>query len=92
VPPELWLCLGAHGGARAVAAARAELADAAPMARLGGGLALARAGAPGAHGELARHLEREPERRVAAALEAALAGRHGADVWRAFESELRPAR
>lgn len=54
VPPELWLCLGTHGGARGVAALETELASASPAARAAAALALARSGQSARVQELAR--------------------------------------
>lgn len=43
VNPELWMCLGAHGGARAIQALERELANGPPRGRAGAAIALARA-------------------------------------------------
>ncbi|MCY3002386.1 MAG: EboA domain-containing protein [Planctomycetota bacterium] len=45
VNPELWICLGAHAGARGLAALERELASGPPRGRAAAALGLARAGA-----------------------------------------------
>jgi len=73
VQRELWLCLGAHGGARGLAALEGELDPENPTAdaasRTAAGYALARAGE---HERLARAAERETDPEAAARLRAAL--------------------
>ena len=79
IPPELWLCLGTHGGERALAALENELAGggstaeagAARLERRAAALGLARAGRRERLAELAE-VESDPE--VAATMRGALAG------------------
>jgi hypothetical protein len=87
VPPELWLCLGASGGERGLAALEQELAGSATLGARAAAIALARAGAAVRLAELA---EAESDPDVRATMRAALAGRTGAaafadlhDAWRA---------
>lgn len=74
VPPELWLCVGAHGGARGLAAMEAELAPANShrVGRRAAALALARAGETG---RLRALVEREADVEVQATMRSALAGK-----------------
>jgi len=72
VNPELWMCLGAHGGARGLAALEHELAAGPPAGRAAACLALARAGE---RERLAACLESETAADVRATIRAALEGR-----------------
>jgi hypothetical protein len=71
VQPELWLCLGAHGGARGLASLERELASDFAPGRRAAALALARAGE---RGRLEAALARERDPAVRRTMEAALAG------------------
>jgi hypothetical protein len=71
VQPELWACLGAHGGERAHTSMRLELQTGPAAGRRGAALAVTRAG----HGsELLGFLEREEDIEVRATMDRALAG------------------
>jgi hypothetical protein len=87
VPPALWACLGAHGGARGREALERELVGAGPRARAAVGLALARAGERERLAEL-RLTETDPQ--VAELLAGAAAGRCGAETFGALDPEARP--
>jgi hypothetical protein len=72
VNPESWMCLGQHGGSRALAALEHELAHGVPRGRAAAAIALAR------HGDLARLRDlaaREKDALVLAHMRSALAGR-----------------
>ena len=69
VQPVLWMCLGQHGGARALASIEQELAQGPAVGRRAAALALARAGEGRRLEQLAAE-ERDPE--VAATMRAAL--------------------
>jgi hypothetical protein len=69
VQPVLWMCLGRHGGARALASIEQELAQGPAVGRRAAALALARAGEGARLVQLAEE-ERDPE--VAATMRAAL--------------------
>ncbi|MFP6610494.1 MAG: EboA domain-containing protein [Deltaproteobacteria bacterium] len=72
VPPQLWLCLGSHGGRRALDALSAELTRTEPVARAAAALGLARAG----RSELvAAALAGERDARTTATMEQACKGR-----------------
>jgi hypothetical protein len=83
VNPETWLCLGTHGGARALESIERELAGGPPRARASAALALARAGARERLERLAASEKDPPVREVA---RAALAGRHGPEAFAALEN------
>jgi len=72
VPPALWLCLGAHGGDRGLAALVREMSSEDTRSRRGAALGLGRAGA-GDH--LHEFLSREGDPAVRDALESAISGR-----------------
>ncbi len=71
VNPELWMCLGAHGGARAVASLEVELRSGPTLGRAGAVLGLARAGE---RSRLAALQTAEKDARVLSTLDAALRG------------------
>jgi hypothetical protein len=73
IPPELWLTLGKHGGARGLAALELELdpKNGNAAGRCGASLALGRAGETA---KIDARLAQEKDERVAAALRAAKAG------------------
>ncbi len=71
VQPELWLCLGAHGGARGLESLARELDSGHAAGRLAAALGLARAGAREPLEELA---ERTPDAALADAAQRALRG------------------
>lgn len=83
VQPELWLCLGGHGGQRAIAAMEREVDAGNPhrVGRRAAVLALARAGRGDRLKEL-HESERDPA--VRATLQAGLEGRCDAPSWRAL--------
>ncbi len=78
VQHELWLCVGAAGGERAVASIEAELEVSDPRARCAAGIALVRAGASD---RLEARLAGETSPFVSARWRAALAGPNGASQW-----------
>jgi len=71
VPPALWLCLGTHGGARALTSMERELRDGPREGRAGAALALARAGETA---RLALVIEGERDRELGAMMARALDG------------------
>jgi hypothetical protein len=71
VNPELWMCLGQHGGSRALAALEHELAHGTPRGRASAAIALARAGDLGRLRDLAA---RESDALVRKHMQSALAG------------------
>ena len=71
IPPDLWLCLGAHGGDRGRAALEREAQASDPRLRAGAALALGRAGADDT---LRAWLDRERDDFVRCRIEEALAG------------------
>lgn len=82
VPPELWLCLGDHGGARGRAALELEMAAEDGRARQGAVLGLARAGAI----DLLRSaLDGERDGAVRATIERALRGRSEQSAFASLE-------
>jgi hypothetical protein len=81
VQHDLWLCLGTHGGARALASIERELASAHPLDRRAAVLALARAGRPE---RLHTLLGGERDPRVVDTIAQALAGRHDQLAFRAL--------
>jgi hypothetical protein len=82
VQPELWLCLGPHGGERGRASIERELASSHRLGRCAAAVALARAGASDRLKELLP-AERDPV--VARAMRAALEGRSGQATFRELE-------
>lgn len=82
VQPELWLCLGPHGGERGRASIERELAGSPTLGRCAAAVALARAGAQDRLKELLG-AERDPA--VARTMRAALEGRSGQSVFRDLE-------
>ena len=87
VQPDLWLCLGACGGARALAAIEAELdpANSHTLGRRAAALALARAGAAG---RLRALFLAERDAAVRATMEAALSGPVNQDAFRTLDPTL----
>jgi hypothetical protein len=87
VQHELWLALGAHGGARALESIERELDPGNPdlLGRAAAAFALVRAGE---RERLGSWLVREPEGEVAAAMRSALAGPSHAPAFRAFDRTL----
>ncbi|MFN0008810.1 MAG: EboA domain-containing protein [Planctomycetota bacterium] len=85
VQPELWLCLGRHGGERGLRSIEQELAGSNTLGRRAAAIALARAGATK---RLAELLERERDPAVAGSMLGALEGKIGQTVFR----ELDPTR
>lgn len=84
VPPELWVCLGPHGGPRGLASLERELDAGDAVARAGAALGLARAG------ELERlraRAQAETDPMARATMAAALAGRHDASAFRDLAPE-----
>jgi hypothetical protein len=71
VPPELWLCLGPHGGERGLKALEQEIEAGDPSGRRGAVLGLMRAGA---RGQLERMAEADEHPELAETLARALAG------------------
>ena len=82
---ELWLCLGEHGGARAVTALEAELERGDERGRCAAAYGLARAGAAELLADRAKDQAAGP---VADAMRAALAGDHSRTVFRALDPRL----
>ena len=81
VQPELWLCLGEHGGERGRLAMEAELSGSTStsLGRAGACLGLARSG----RGDLLRaYAENEPDPLVSDIIQHALDGRFDQSVWR----------
>ena len=86
VQPELWLCLGDHGGSRAISALESELQHTEnTRGRSAAAYGLARAGADTRLAELA---ELEPTGPVADAMRDALAGNRARTVFRALDPRL----
>ncbi len=83
VQPELWLCLGTHGGQRALDALDHEMSRADRRSRLAAALALGRAGADDRARAL---LGGESDPGVKATLESALAGRCDQSAFAIFET------
>jgi hypothetical protein len=81
VQPDLWLCLGAHGGERALASLAAELETGPSTGRRAAALALGRAGARARLADFAA--DASPE--VAAAARAALGGACDQGAWSALD-------
>jgi hypothetical protein len=71
VPPELWLCLGPHGGERGLVALEREIEGGDLRGRRGAILGLMRAGA---RDRLEQMLEKDPQPELAETLARALAG------------------
>jgi hypothetical protein len=69
VQPVLWMCLGTHGGERALASIELELSEGGPVGRRAAALALARAGLGS---RLAERAASEADPEVAATMRAAL--------------------
>lgn len=88
VQPELWLCLGPHGGARGLASLEQELASGPPIGRAAAAMAMARAGE---EERLRGVLSTESDPRVLAHVDAALDGEVGQEIFRtllgAFERQ-----
>ena len=82
VQPELWLCLGNHGGERGMASIERELARANTLGRCAAAIALARAGGLK---RLAELLEQEHEPSVARTMRGALQGRTQQTVFRELD-------
>ncbi|HJP02517.1 MAG TPA: EboA domain-containing protein [Planctomycetota bacterium] len=82
VQPELWLCLGAHGGERAVASLECEWAGSDVLGRRAAAYALARAGCVERLRELA---DGESDPAVAASARDALAGNTAQATFRALD-------
>ena len=83
VHPELWLCLGRHGGPRGRRALEHELRNDEPMSRRAAALALARAG----EGErLRQSYNAESDPGVRETIERALAGRCDQSTFAVFEA------
>jgi hypothetical protein len=85
VNPELWMCLGAHGGERAVASLEAELRSGPPRGRAGAVLGLARAGMPERLVAL-RSSEHDPL--VRSTLDAALRGAFHSRAFAALDPQM----
>ena len=82
IPPELWLCLGDHGGERAAAAIERELSEADAVGRQAAVLGLARAG----HYERLRALvATEADAAVSRTIERALGGDCGQSAFGSLE-------
>jgi hypothetical protein len=79
VNPQLWQCLGAHGGERAAASIEEELASSNPVARAAAALALGRAGNDARLARLEQE-ERVPE--VRSAVRIAREGRASQEAFR----------
>jgi len=82
VQQELWMCLGTHGGARALAALERELAGSNTLGRRAAALGLARAGEVERLREL---FARERDPALAATMRAALEGGHGQEAFAALD-------
>lgn len=82
VPHELWLALGAHGGARGIAALEQELTVPDPRSRRAAALALARAGQ---RERLTALAQGERDAQVRSTIEGALRGECTQLAWRALE-------
>jgi hypothetical protein len=82
---ELWLCLGAHGGARGRAALELELRSGPPLGRRGAALALARAGELDL---LRRMREAERDPLVRATMDQALRGSITAAAFQTLDPEF----
>lgn len=82
VQHELWLCIGAHGGARAITALETELAGDDELGRRAAAYGLARAGAHELLADLARQESPGP---VADAMRDALAGHCSRTAFRALD-------
>ena len=82
---ELWLCLGKHGGERAIAALESELATENTRGRRAAAYGMVRAGAEARLAELA---EIEPAGPVADAMRDALAGNCARTTFRALDPRL----
>lgn len=83
IQPELWLCLGEHGGERGLAALERELASGPPLGRRAAALALARAGE---RDRVAKATSAENDTDVRATLELAAAGRCDQTAFRALDT------
>ncbi len=85
VNPELWICLGAHGGARGLASLERELVSGPPRGRAAAALGLARAGA---RERLQSQLALEQDPFVHRTLTQALAGDCSSRAWAALDPTL----
>jgi len=86
VQPELWLCLGRHGGARGLESIERELAGSHTLGRRAAAIALARAGEVP---RLAELLERERDPAVAGTMRDALGGKTGQSAFRDLEATVK---
>jgi hypothetical protein len=84
VHPELWMCLGAHGGARGLESLERELASGPPRGRAGAAIALARAGKRERLLSLSA-VEKDPL--VHRVMSAALGGKYDSTSFRALDAE-----
>jgi hypothetical protein len=89
INPDTWMCLGAHGGERALRSIEIELAGGSAFGRAAASLALARAG------KRERLLELAPLEKdafVQRAMLEAVAGSHASTAWAAFDATRQGAR
>ena len=86
VPPELWMCLGPHGGERAIESLEREMSSSDPTARRAAALGFARADE---RGRLERFLDLETDAAASEGIREALEGRHDQVAFRAFDEQRR---
>ena len=89
VQPELWLCLGTHGGERGLASLEQELDGGHVAGRRAAALALARAGEAD---RLEARVEAEADAEVAQTMRAALAGATDQGAFAALDPQMQESR